>query len=106
MINITFKPNTLELEIKGHSEHNEKGEDIVCAAISTLFYTLGQALYDSKEMLKEEPIFKDEEGNGIICCTPKEEYQGNISLIYMTILTGMQLVAENYKENVSFEVRG
>ena len=106
MINITFKPNTLELEIKGHSEHSKKGEDIVCSAISTLFYTLGQVLYDSKEMLKEEPLFKDEEGNGYLCCIPKEEYQGNISRTYITILTGMQMVAENYKKYVTFKVEG
>ena len=43
MINITFKPNTYELEITGHAGHDVKGKDIVCAAVSTLFYTLGQA---------------------------------------------------------------
>lgn len=106
MINITFKPKTLELEIKGHAEQNEKGKDIVCSAISSLFYTLGQTLLDSEEMLEEKPIIKHDEGAGYICCAPKEEYEGNIVSIYRTILIGMQMVAEEYKNFVKFTLAG
>lgn len=105
MIIITFKPKTMELEINGHAGHGKKGKDIVCSAISTLFYTLGETLYDSAEMLEEAPIFKDEEGDGYLCCTPKEEYQGNVACFYKTALTGMQMVANNYPKNVKFRVK-
>ena len=106
MITITFKPNTLELEINGHAGQNIKGEDIVCSAISTLFYTLGQALMESEEMLEEKVTFKDEDGSGYLSCKPKEEYKGNIVRSYWTILVGMQLVAENYKKYVKLSVVG
>ena len=106
MINITFKPETLELEIKGHAEHGKKGEDIVCAAISTLFYTLGEALNQSTEMLEKPPIFKDKNGKGILSCIPKKEYAGNIAITYRTILIGLELVANNYPKNVTFKVGG
>jgi uncharacterized protein YsxB (DUF464 family) len=105
MINITFKPKTLELEINGHAGAGKKGKDIVCSAISTLFYTLGEALYESADMLVEAPIFKDEEGDGYLCCTPKKEYEGNIMRTYWTILVGMQMVAEQYNKNVKFRVQ-
>lgn len=104
MINITFKPKTMELEIKGHAGYGKKGKDIVCSAISTLFYTLGEALYESSDMLEEAPIFKDEEGEGYLRCTPKEEYEGNIARTYWTILVGMQMVADQYKKHVKFKV--
>jgi uncharacterized protein YsxB (DUF464 family) len=104
MINITFRPKTMELEVQGHAGHGKKGKDIVCSAISTLFYTLGEALYQSTEMLEEAPIFKDEEGDGYLCCSPKEEYEGNIARTYWTILVGMQMVAEQYPKNVKFIV--
>jgi uncharacterized protein YsxB (DUF464 family) len=104
MINITFKPKTMELAVYGHAGHGKKGKDIVCSAISTLFYTLGEALYESAEMLEEAPIFKDEEGDGYLACTPKEEYEGNIARTYWTILVGMQMVAEQYPKNVTFTV--
>ena len=104
MIRITFKPKTMELEINGHAGHGKKGKDIVCSAISTLFYTLGENLLQSSPMLYEEPIIKEEDGGGYIVSHPKEEYEGNIALIYRTVLIGMQMVAEQYPKNVSFEV--
>lgn len=104
MINITFKPKTLELEINGHAGQDEKGKDIVCAAISALFYTLAQALCESEEMLAEEPTIKEEDGNGYLCCKPKKEFEGNITRSYWTILIGLQMIANEYKEYVVFQV--
>ena len=106
MINISFNPKTFELDVTGHAEHGKKGEDIVCAAISTLFYTLASSLYDSKDMLAEDMVFSDEDGNGHIMCKPKAEYEANVSLIYWTILNGFQLVANEYKKNVELTVVG
>ena len=106
MINITFNPKDLELKVDGHAEHGKKGEDIVCAAISTLFYTLGEALYQSEDMMLSPVVFEDEDGEGYIKCSPKEEYAGNIARTYWTILVGMEMVANNYPKNVTFAVRG
>lgn len=106
MINITFKPQTLELEINGHAGQDEKGKDIVCSAISTLFYTLAQTLYDSEIMLEEKPIIKWKNGAGYILCKPKKEYEGNIACIYRTILTGLQMVSDEYKKFVKMDIVG
>lgn len=106
MIIITFNPKTFELDITGHAEHGKKGEDIVCSAISTLFYTLGQALYESKHMMAEDIVFSDEDGNGHLSCKPKAEYEANVSLVFWTILTGLNLVVENYRKNVKLCIVG
>lgn len=106
MINITFKPETLELEVKGHAEFKKNGEDIVCAAISALFYTLAQSLVDSEEMLIEAPAFKEENGNGYISSKPKKEFEGNIQRSYWTILVGMELIANEYKDFVKLTLMG
>jgi uncharacterized protein YsxB (DUF464 family) len=106
MINITFNPQSLELEVTGHAGADEKGKDIVCSAVSMLFYTLADSLNRSEEMLKKHPIIKMEDGNGYIKCRPKKEFQGNITLIYWTILNGYQLLAEEYKEYITFKVEG
>ena len=105
MINITFNPKTFTLDVTGHAEHGKKGEDIVCSAISILFYTLAESLNNCRDMLQEDMVFKFDDGNGHISCNPKAEYEANISLIYWTILNGFQLVAENYKKNVKLECR-
>ena len=106
MINITFNPKSFTLDITGHAEHGKKGEDIVCSAISTLFYTLAEALYESKAMLTEDIDFSDEDGNGHLSCKPKAEFEGNIARTYWTILIGFELVAKNYEKNVNLQVVG
>ena len=68
MINITFNPNTYTVDITGHSNHGKKGEDIVCSAISTLFYTLGESLFASRFMMAEDVVFEGDEGSGHITC--------------------------------------
>lgn len=106
MINITFNPKDLELNIEGHAQHGKKGEDIVCAAISTLFYTLGEALYQLEDAMESPIVFEDNDGKGRVKCFPKEKYKGNITSTYWTILVGMEMVANNYPKNVTFQVRG
>lgn len=106
MIYIVFNPKDLELNVDGHAHHGKKGEDIVCAAISTLFYTLGEALHQSEDMMTSPLVFEDNDGKGYIKCFPKEEYAGNIARTFWTILVGMELVANNYPNNVTFQVRG
>ena len=106
MIDITFNPKDFTLDITGHAEHGKKGEDIVCSAISTLFYTLAHALYESREMLSGDLVFSDEDGNGHLSCKPKEEYEGNIARTYWTILVGFDLVAKNYEKYVKLLVVG
>ena len=106
MIDITFNPNTFTLDITGHAGHGKKGEDIVCAAISTLFYTLGESLFISRDMMAEDIVFSDEEGNGHISCKPKAKYEANVSLIYWAILNGFELVSKNYKNFINLKVEG
>ena len=106
MINITFNPQSLELKVDGHAQHGKKGEDIVCAAISTLFYTLVEALHQSEDIMTSPIVFEDNDGKGYIKCFPKEKYIGNVARTYWTILVGMELVANNYPNNVTFKVRG
>ena len=100
MIEIKFNPSTFALDIEGHAEYDEKGKDIVCSAISTLFYTLAESLYEVREMMEEDIVFDDTDGRGHIECKPKSEYEGNLSLIYWTILKGFEIVAKNYEKYV------
>ena len=106
MIKITFNPNKYDIKITGHANYGKKGEDIVCSAISALFYTLGEALFESRDMLVGDFIFDNDNGKGHIWCRPKKEYEGNIARTYWTIIVGFELVANNYKKFVQFNVVG
>lgn len=106
MIEIKFNPSEYKLDVTGHAEHGNKGEDIVCAAISTLFYTLAESLLQSKHMMVGDVEIITEDGNGFISCHPKLEYEVNVSMIFWTILNGFELVAKNYEKNVNLLVVG
>ena len=102
MVKISFNPKKYEIKITGHAKCGKKGEDIVCAAVSALFYTLAQSVISVPHMFKEPPKVSDESGNGYLSCKPKEEYERNVALIYWTICNGFSLLSEEYKENVKF----
>lgn len=104
MVEVRFKPDKLELKISGHAGQAEKGQDIVCSAVSILFYTLAQAVTDSEEMLTEAPVVNIDDGNGYVSCKPKEEYKATMQRTYWTILTGFELLTQEYKDFVSFAV--
>ena len=104
MIEVNYNSKTLELSIKGHAEHGNKGEDIVCSAASILFYMLAESLTNAKEMLVQNPKIEIEDGKGTISCVPKGKYEANVTLIYWTILNGFELLALEYKENIKFEI--
>lgn len=106
MITVTFTDNEKSeyiLEVKGHADFGEEGKDIVCAAISILFYTAADILEDNKKML-ETFNYEMESGEGILFVTPKEKYQGNVQMILLTVLTGFNVMATNYPHNVKLIV--
>jgi uncharacterized protein YsxB (DUF464 family) len=104
MITITYqaKGKKHKLSIEGHAEHGEQGKDLVCCAVSTLFYTLAQSLLSSYEegMLVKAPSIHDDNGNGTIKCVAYPKYEANISLIWWTITNGFMLLEQNYPENI------
>lgn len=100
MIKVTIKPDDYQVKIKGHAECGEKGNDLVCCAVSTLFYTLGQSYMESERMLQKKPVFTDKDGEGFCKCVPKKEYEGNIARSLWTIIQGFMLVSANYPDNV------
>lgn len=106
MVRIRFNPEKLEIDIRGHSGYAKNGSDIVCAGVSTLFYTLVETLFQSSDMLIERPYFKDSEGRGLVSCKPKPEYEGNIYRTYQTILIGFEVLQKNFPKNVKFILTG
>lgn len=103
MTEIKFKPKTLELSIEGHAGYAEKGADIVCAAVSILFYTLAESLETSGYLTK--PLKKTvKEGKSSLKATANEAYRANTELIFWTILNGMNLLSLDYPENVKLTI--
>lgn len=106
MVTITMKKTdtTLTLKVEGHAGQAEKGQDLVCASVSTLVYTLAQYvkwMYE-KHQLKRKPLIELEEGNTEITVRPKADYMAEGLHAFFVASTGFHLLAFNYPEYVTF----
>lgn len=106
MIKVTFDSQNYELMVSGHANYEEKGKDIVCAAVSILFYTLHDSLNKLDEKALKEPIEKVvDKDYSLIACKPSDAFQGNVALLFWMALNGIELLANDYPDHVSLEVK-
>lgn len=87
MISVIYSPAEGSLRLSGHAMQASRGRDIVCAAASILAYTLEAGGADSRETPE-----------GALLITGQRPA---VSLI----AGGYKLLAENYPQNIRFEVK-
>lgn len=86
-------------ESVGHADYDEKGRDIVCAAVSTLTYTLVNSII---EIGSTKPIIEEEDGQ-LSCYLPMDEEilnNSEIQIIFKTIKIGIESIIEVYDSYV------
>lgn len=107
MIRIIYHRDKNRVSIEGHAESGEKGHDLVCASVSILAYTLASFVQNMKEAKQVyNPKTDLREGDALICCEPPSKYKNSVTLVFNSICGGFELLARNYPEYVSFEIRG
>lgn len=93
---------SLHMKAVGHAGAGPKGQDLVCAGVSTLAETLGRAverLYH-QGMLRRCPRVELYEGNAEIIAVPKECYRREVALVFWTVQNGMAELAAGFPGNV------
>ncbi|MBP7901372.1 MAG: ribosomal-processing cysteine protease Prp [Spirochaetes bacterium] len=83
------------LSVKGHALYSVKGGDIVCAAVSTLFFTAQSALVKLAGC-RIEIMVSDSES--FIRFDPHESDPEKALVVIETVLVGLSRVADNYPE--------
>lgn len=92
------------LIIEGHASYKEKGNDIVCSAVSILVYTLLNMLKDEesdKRLKLKREIVRD----GYFCVEvePFDFSKNRTKGIIDTTIMGLALLNQDYPENVKLE---
>jgi uncharacterized protein YsxB (DUF464 family) len=108
MIKVIYDRGKTRVTIEGHAGSGEVGHDLVCASASILAYTLA-SLMDSMDkgvQVRDVTVDLDEEKGALISCEPAEDYIHSVRLMFDTICAGFDLLAQEYPEYVSFEIRG
>ena len=100
MVKIKFflkKSEILGFEVIGHTAYAEKGQDIVCSAISVLAQT---AILGLGDFLKKDSYSYDIK-DGYLSCKlqdnlPKAEYD-KAQIVLRTVYLGMKSIEKEYK---------
>ena len=105
MIHTVFyqKDGTVCMQMQGHAKTAPKGEDLVCAASTTLAYTLAQAvqfLYEQDRLL-EKPKFQIVDGYAHITARPRKCAMAEAMMTFWVAQAGAFVLERNYPQAVS-----
>lgn len=96
---------SLHMKTSGHAGAAPKGQDLVCAGVSTLAQTLARAverLY-YQGMLRRCPRVELYEGNAEIIAQPKPGYRSEAAMVFWTVQNGIAELAAGFPGNVKLE---
>lgn len=106
MIEVVYDRKALSLSVKGHAQSGEPGHDLVCAAASILVYTLASNVLniaDDKKHIRR-PNINIEEGDASISCTPIHGMQAVTTLIFDSICSGFDILAQRCPDNIQYTI--
>ena len=108
MIRIVYHRKYHRVTVEGHARSGELGRDLVCSAVSALTYTLATSVTnlfkDDRKKMREVKT-NLERGKAEISCNPVQGFSAVVTLVFDTICTGYDILAVDYPEYISFEIR-
>lgn len=106
MIQAVYYRKYNRLTVEGHAKSGEPGHDLICASASMLAYTLAANVANMADHGQvRAPVMKMNPGNAEVSCNPISRYKATVTLAFDTVCTGFELLAHNYPENISYEIR-
>ena len=106
MTEIVYSHNDMKVTVKGHAESGKRGHDLVCAAVSALVYTLAENINAHSQHFEgmSASIRLDEGDAEIVCTECPSVLRAVIDIVFTTVCTGFEMLAQNYPENVKYTV--
>lgn len=106
MIQAVYHRKYHRLTVTGHAESAEAGHDLVCASASMLAYTLAANVANMADNGQvREPIIRNEAGDTEISCNPRHNLKSSVTLVFDSVCVGFELLAHDYPEYISYEIR-
>ena len=106
MIHAIYYRSYNRLTVTGHAGAAEPGHDLVCASASMLAYTLAANVANMADNGQvRQPIIKNNEGDTEISCNPRHNLKSSVTLVFDSICVGFELLAHDYPEYVTYEIR-
>ena len=106
MIKAVYDRKENKITVEGHAYSGEPGHDLICASASVLIYTIAASVNSMQQNGHvTNALINLESGNGTVGCEPLEQIKGAITLIFDSICAGYELLAANYPDNISYEIK-
>lgn len=108
MIKIVYNRKDFSVSVIGHAQSGKKGNDLVCAGVSALVYTLAadvENLCADKKHVRR-PKIELAEGEAFIQCEPIHGMNALTTVILDSVCTGFELLAKQYPKNVKYKIEG
>ena len=106
MIQVIYHRNYNRLTVTGHAGSAEPGHDLVCAAASTLAYTLAANVANMADARQVRgPIIKMDAGDTEISCNPRHNLKATVTLVFDSICVGFSMLAHDHPEYISYTIR-
>lgn len=91
--------NILGLEVSGHAGYAKKGEDIVCAGVSVLMYTLLNSLEELLNISTDCVVSSGHIKYFLPNDIKKETFEKS-QLIFKTIIVGLKNIRDSYNSYI------
>ena len=105
MIQVVYYRKYNRLTVKGHANAGEPGHDLVCAACSTLAYTLAANVGNMEANGHvRNVIVKLEPGDAEICCDARSGSRMIVARIFEAICVGFEMLATDKPKYISYEI--
>ena len=106
MIQAIYYRKFHRLTVTGHAGAAEHGHDLVCASASMLAYTLAANVANMADNGQvRQPIIKNNDGDSEISCNPRHNLKASVTLVFDSVCVGFELLAHDYPEFVTYEIR-
>ena len=107
MINVIYHRRMNRVTIEGHAHSGEPGHDLVCAGVSTLAYTLAANVGNLRDRgMVRRPTVVLESGKAEIEAKPNPRHKATAELIFQTVCVGFEVLAAEYPDYITYEIRG
>ena len=105
MTEIVYERDRHRVEIKGHTAYKTLGQDVLCAGVSALAFTLAERVsaMSAAGQVEDATVYL-EPGSTQISCEAYEGTENVITLIFDTICAGCEILAINAPEYVSYRM--
>lgn len=100
MTTIGYDLENFIITAEGHAGYGDRGNDIVCAAVSTLMHSLSVYLLNNRDLLEADAQIETMGGFMAVKCCPMKEHESELRAAFEVCVLGLICIGDKYPKYV------